>query len=122
MKIRIEDNSVRLRLRRSEVDHLAKGGSLKSSTVLSNGLFEYAIESSTEISDLTAGFSAGCITIRVPEAWIKEWPDSSKVGFETRKLFNGAELHLLVEKDFVCLDRNLEDQEDQYPHPKQGTL
>ncbi len=122
MKIRIEDNSVRLRLRRSEVDQLATRGALRACTRFPGSDFEYAIEAVTEIADLDATFTRGCITVRIPHSWIKDWPDSPQVGFETRMERNGLALHLLVEKDFVCLDRNLQEQKDQYPHPRQGPL
>ena len=122
MKIRIEDNAVRFRLRRSEVDQLAERGALKAFTRFPGSDFEYAIEAAPIIADMEATFDGRRITIRVPQSWIKEWPDSPQVGFETRMEENGLDLHLLVEKDFVCLDRNLEDQKDQYPNPKQGSL
>ena len=122
MKIRIEDNSVRLRLKRSEVDQLAANGSLKSSTRFPENTFEYAVESSPDVTDLQAAYSKGCITVKVPERWIRNWPDSPKVGFGSQIELGGAVLDILVEKDFVCLDRNLADQTDQYPNPKQDAL
>jgi len=38
---------------------------------------------------------------------------TDKVGFENAD----GKLHLLVEKDFVCLDEVAEDQSDNYPNP-----
>jgi hypothetical protein len=39
--------------------------------------------------------------------------DTDKVGFEN----TDGELHLLVEKDFTCLDNVAEDQSDNFPNP-----
>jgi len=32
----------------------------------------------------------------------------------------GVQLHLLLEKDFVCLDNTAEDQSDNYPNPNKA--
>ena len=44
---------------------------------------------------------------------ILELLDTDRIGFENRY----EELHLLVEKDFTCLDNVGEDQSDNYPNP-----
>jgi hypothetical protein len=118
MKIRIEDNSVRYRLRKSEVEVLAVEGSLKAAAIFPQGAFEYALQSNPGVSDLKASFSNGRMTVEIPAAWVQEWPGSSRVGFETHMQEGDAPLHLLIEKDFVCLDRDLSSQADQYPNPK----
>lgn len=122
MKIRIEDNSVRLRLRKSEVAKLAEQGRLCAATVFPEQRFEYCLEVSREARDLEASFSGGKIAVRLPEPWVRDWPDSPKVGFEATIDTGSAKLHLLVEKDFVCLDRDPETQKDQFAHPKQGKI
>jgi hypothetical protein len=118
MKIRIEDNSVRYRLRRSEVDTLAEQGSLWARTQFPEGAFTYGLQSKTGISDLRASWEGGKIILYIPREWAVSWPASSKVGFEAQMDVNGESLHVLVEKDFVCLDRDLAGQADQYPNPK----
>ena len=44
---------------------------------------------------------------------IEELNNSDKTGFES----NQGDLHLLIEKDFTCLDNIEEDQSDNYPNP-----
>jgi hypothetical protein len=44
---------------------------------------------------------------------IIELKDTDKVGFGNQ----AAGLHLLIEKDFTCLDNVDEDQSDNYPNP-----
>ena len=122
MKIRIEDDSVRLRLRKSEVKELAETGSLCASTAFPEQRFEYCLQAVPQLSDLQASFSGGKITVRLPEAWLRDWPDSPKVGFETSFAFGDSSLHILIEKDFVCLDRDPETQKDQFAHPRQGKV
>ena len=122
MKIRIEDNSVRIRLRKSEVSKLSEEGCLCATTFFAEQLFEYCLEADPGIDDLKASFAGGKITVRLPEPWIQTWPDSPKVGFETSFNAGTSNLHILIEKDFVCLDRDLETQKDQFAHPKQGKI
>ncbi|MEJ2585428.1 MAG: hypothetical protein P8Z38_10425 [Robiginitalea sp.] len=122
MKIRIEDNSVRMRLRKSEVSKLSEEGRLCAATVFPEQQFEYCLEADPGTKDLIASFSGGRITVRMPESWIHDWPDSPKVGFETSLEIGTASLHILIEKDFVCLDRDPETQKDQFANPKQGKI
>jgi hypothetical protein len=122
MKIRIEDNSVRMRLRKSEVSELSRKGRLCATTFFPEQLFEYCLQADPGIADLQASFTGGKITVRLPLAWIQTWPDSPKVGFETTFEVGADSLHILVEKDFVCLDRDPETQKDQFANPKQGKI
>ena len=118
MKIRIEDNSVRLRLRRSEVDALAEQGSLWAETRFPQGVLTYGLTAVKGMSNLQASLEDSKITISMPEEWTSGWPSSPRVGYEAHMEVNGQPLHLLIEKDFVCLDRDLAGQDDQYPNPK----
>jgi len=122
MKIRIEDNSVRMRLRRSEVSKLSEDGRLCATTSFPEQSFEYCLQADPEIDDLQASFSGGKITVRLPEPWLQTWPDSSRIGFESSFKVGASSLHILVEKDFVCLDRDPETQKDQFAHPRQGEI
>ncbi len=118
MKIRIEDNSVRYRLRRSEVDTLAEKGSLWATVNFPEGPFTYGLQALEGLADLQAVYKDGSIIIQIPKQWVKTWPGSPQIGFETDLKRNGVTLHLLIEKDFVCLDRDIASQTDQYPNPK----
>ena len=119
MKIRIEDNSVRYRLRKSEVAALAKEGLLTGVTQFPGSRLEYVLRASPSAGDLKASYSEGKITIEIPGALVREWPDTPRVGFEAYLPVGGARLHLLIEKDFACLDRSPGSQTDQYPNPKE---
>ena len=121
MKIRIEGNSIRLRLRQSEVAQLAEQGRVGEATHLPGGPFCYQLRLRPGLENLEADFGPEGISVSLPEKWGKAWPGESRVGFEAILPVEGSHgLHLLVEKDFVCLDRDLAGQQDQYPHPKAG--
>jgi len=112
MKIRIKGNSLRYRLTRSEVENLATEGLIEDKTEFGTGTLVYSLRSTTA-DHLSATFENNCITLYMPEQFLQEWTDTDRVGFEHTD--NG--LHLLIEKDFVCIDNQTEDQSDNYPNP-----
>ena len=62
---------------------------------------------------LSATFSNNTITLFMPASMLTELAETDKVGFENIRHLP----HLLIEKDFTCLDNVAEDQSDNYPNP-----
>ncbi|MEG3658678.1 hypothetical protein V5097_14810 [Arenibacter palladensis] len=122
MKIRIQGNSVRYRLTRSEVASLKKDGHYKQQTAFNGKNFVYAVAAKENITGLQAEFKEDTITLYIPKNESLKWPDIDRVGYENKMVLNdGQVLNLLLEKDFVCLDERVEDQSDNYPNPKATT-
>ncbi|MDA0705575.1 MAG: hypothetical protein O2907_00985 [Proteobacteria bacterium] len=120
MKLRIRDNSVRLRLERGEVDILRDNGIVSSRTGFPGGReFRYAVESSPAIVNPAAFFSDVTLTVRLPETMALGWANSAQVSIVgEQRLDDGTVLGILVEKDFACLaPREGEDDTDMFPHP-----
>ena len=120
MKLRIRDNSVRLRLTQGEVDTLKNDGLVSATTEFPGGRsFVYAVESSPASVTPAAHFSENRLTVRLPETVVLAWATSQQVSMQGEQpLGNGGVLSLLVEKDFRCLaPREAEDETDMYPHP-----
>jgi hypothetical protein len=120
MKLRIRDNTIRLRLMRGEVETLQTEGRVSAQTVFPGGhVFSYAVESSPASAELEASFGDTALTVRVPEDSVLAWATSEQVSIEAELLLDDGEiLRLLVEKDFACLaPREGEDEADMYPHP-----
>lgn len=121
MKLRIRDNSVRLRLTRGEVDALRTDGIVSARTLFPGGReFRYEIESSPAIVSPGAFFSGNAITVRLPETTVLAWATTEQVSIDGEQLHSdGENLKILVEKDFACLaPRDGEDESDMYPHPE----
>jgi len=121
MKLRIRGNSLRLRLKRGEVESLAAGNKLIEKTEFPGTVFSYSLELSDN-EDMAASFDNGRIEISMPREIIPEWADTDLVTLYTEQELPGdGKLELLVEKDFTCLEpghhRNCEDDQDTYPHP-----
>ena len=120
MKLRVRDNSIRLRLTQTEVE-LARADGLVRGTVplAGNSNFEYVLESSPATVKPEAHMSNNVLTVRIPEAEILSWSGSDEVSISATQLLDGGnELNILVEKDFACLAaREGEDESDMYEHP-----
>lgn len=119
MKLRIRDNSIRLRLTRGEVDRLAREGRVASAIAFPDGArLEYAIESAAGPDAPTADYAGNCVRVRAPGAAIRAWASSGQVSISGEQPLAAGGLSILVEKDFACLtQREGEDESDMFPHP-----
>ncbi len=123
VKLRIRDNSIRLRLTRGEVDAVSSDGLISASVPFAGGVtLEYALESSPACVKPVALFSNNALTVRVPETEVLEWASTEAVSIAAEQLLDeGGHLKILVEKDFACLaPREGEDETDMFPHPEEG--
>jgi hypothetical protein len=120
MKLRILDNSIRLRLTQSEVAALCRDGLVTARTGFPGGhTLSYVVESSPASVAPAAFFSNHVITVRLPETTVLPWAASQQVSIDgEQRLDDGRVLKVLVEKDFACLaPRTDEDESDMFPHP-----
>ena len=123
MKLRIRDNSIRLRLSQTEVLTIRGEGIVGGKIVFAAGSkLIYCIESSPACVDPVAQFDKGEISVRLPESMVVDWADSDEVSIAARQLLDdGSHLDILVEKDFACLTpREGEDESDLFAHPEDG--
>jgi len=112
MKIRIKGNSLRYRLTKKDVDQFSVNGYIEETIDFGNQTLTYALQQN-RLNNLSAIFEDNKITLFMPLTMVNEWILTDEVGFEYYE--NG--LHLLIEKDFKCLDNVAEDQSDNYPNP-----
>lgn len=113
MKLRLHAGSLRLRLSQAEVTRLQDAGKVEDAVVFAPGKeFLYAIES-TDAPAVTATLDGAKIRVILPSAVAKEWTQSDRTGIEA----STGTLRLLIEKDFQCLHREPEPEEDSFPNP-----
>jgi hypothetical protein len=120
LKLRIRDNSIRLRLSQTEVDRVNSEGLVKGRVQFAgSNTFSYVLESSPATVRPEAHVSNNVITVRVPQLDIKQWAESEQVSIRSEQnLDDGKQLMILVEKDFACLaPRAGEDDTDMFPNP-----
>jgi len=112
MKIRIKSNSLRYRLTRTDVAQLTNHSYIEDKIDFGGQSLLYSLQL-VDSDQLSSSFVDNTITLFMPKTMMKELAGSDKVGFEN----NAGGLHLLVEKDFTCLENVAEDQSDNYPNP-----
>ncbi|MBL0023668.1 MAG: hypothetical protein WBP08_16685 [Saprospiraceae bacterium] len=115
MKLRIQGNSLRLRLSLTDVAELVKTGQTSSTCNFMDHHLIYKIIHGT-FSDISAEFIHNIITVSVPSNLVINWDTDDRTGFETTDI-NG--LYILIEKDFQCLKPRIhEDESDLFPNPQ----
>ena len=116
MKLRTTHNSIRIRVRKSELERLRKDEVIEESIVFPNNTaFKFALVIEDIEPDLSATLQDNYLKLSIAKAAGKQWINTSEVGIESFiTLPKGESLHLLVEKDFPCLDRATEDKQDTF--------
>ena len=114
MKLRIQGNSLRFRLTRSEVARLDKDGLIAETTYFGVGhSLTYRLRKEADGIDVRAEHAGGVITVSAPAAEVHKWATTDEVGIAARDSVPS----IAIEKDFRCLTRREEDEVDAYPHP-----
>jgi hypothetical protein len=118
VKLRIQGNSVRLRLTQKEVAQVREQGHVESSVNFSPGQeLVYRLEGSLHAKSFTVTFDGQAIRATVPAHVMTEWAESDQVSVEAQ---SRAGVHLLIEKDFRCLHGRGERDRDAYANPLQS--
>jgi hypothetical protein len=74
------------------------------------------------VSRPTVQYAGNKVTILIPADQANAWCVSDQVGIsEDISLGDLGSLALLIEKDFACLDRSEEDNQDTFANPNAGT-
>lgn len=121
MKLRIRGNSLRLRLKRGEVDLLAAGKSVLEETQFPGAVLRYRLDV-TDDEAMQAHLENSSLIVRLPASEVSAWATTDEVSLMAEQdLPDGDQLTILIEKDFSCLEpghrREGEDDEDTFPHP-----
>ena len=113
MKLRIEDDTLRLRLSQGELDEFAQTGRVEGAVhfgLNSAQRLTYALERGSEPAQTLPGaepvqvhYEPGALTVLVPFALAKTWVETDQNGFAHHlKLIDNHHLRILVEKDLDC--------------------
>ena len=118
MKLRIHEDSVRLRLTRSEVSALGSDGLVESSLVLPPATtFRFRLETGDAFS---VSLDDAALTVVVPESAVAGWVGTDEdVGIYGDVRADDASVSVIVEKDFnTFIPRPDVDPDEYYPNPK----
>ena len=118
MKLRIHQNSLRLRLTQKEVAELRCSGRVDAAICFAlDRVLSYSIEMHGEAAPMSVTLDESAIRVSIPTAIATRWADSDDVSIEgSQAVSEKPDLQLLIEKDFQCLHRTAEEP-DAYPNP-----
>ena len=116
MKLRCTENSIRIRIRKSELDQLAQTKRVEEKVRFGNQVvLTFALSINETIQQVAATLLDNNLVVSLPKSAANEWINSNQVGIEVNKeTGDDQNLHILIEKDFPCLDRENEDKSDTF--------
>lgn len=113
MKLRCTTNSIRIRVRKSDLEQLKDNGFIEESVGLGNFRFFLGVRPGADT--MSAAFSDGCVSVFLPQSLAAGWMNSDQVGLEESWTSDtGLALQLLVEKDFPCVHTPEEDMDNTF--------
>jgi len=114
MKLRIHDDSLRLRLTRGEVEDLSRGLAVERTVHFPGGrALRYVVTGSAAVAGPQAVYSGDAIRVSLPQAGVIAWATGDEAGIEGQD----GPIRILVEKDFQCLHRDAAAEPDAFPNP-----
>lgn len=122
MKLRLNKNSIRLRLTKGELRELAETGSVEENVDFGpelGGNFAYRLHVNPSETHIYSTFQERTITVGIPTHLADEWITTDRIGLESEQdNGDGNVLRILLEKDFACLHtRKGEEETDAFPRP-----
>ncbi|MEM1219921.1 MAG: hypothetical protein AAGH79_13465 [Bacteroidota bacterium] len=112
MKVRCVDQSVRIRLRKSDIVQLLETG-LVQVQLKGPGTFALTYLLRTDEGDGLRCLQHGTqLSFILPAQEITQWANSNEVSIERILPTTDSDFHFLLEKDFPCKDRPDEDKSD----------
>lgn len=114
MKLRFENNSVRIRIRKSELLHLKENNSITEEISFPGTYFTYGLRIA-DVADIMPEWSDKKLEIHLPVVKAGAWINSDEVGlYHLINIDNDEALEIIIEKDFPCKDRTGEDKADTF--------
>ena len=122
MKLRIKSDSLRIRVGRSELARFLREGRIQDTIhfgAAPDARLTYVLEASpVEAGETQVRCSPQEVAVVLTPGQIRQWNQEEQVGVYTQvPLGQGASLEVVVEKDFACLDRNDQDNQDTFANP-----
>lgn len=117
MKLRIRENTLRIRLTKSELERIGADNYIESSIQFPNGTrLTYGLQHE-DITDTRIEYRNNEIQIAISNLDLQTLLEEANVGIQSIHTTDTGTLDLLIEKDFTCLHpRGVEDA-DTFPNP-----
>jgi hypothetical protein len=119
MKLRIQGDSLRLRVGPSEVRQLIDTGRIEETIHFAPASqLTYALEHSAAAACISVSHGPDEIVVVVPTSLAQSWAEGDDIGLYGSFPNGFGSLSIAVEKDFACLDPVEDANHDTYPNPK----
>ncbi len=125
MKLRMQGNSLRLRITPSEMTQLIQAGRIHETVHFAadpDAHITYALEHSGETSCIGVRYFPGEIVVIVPSEVARDWASTQTIGLYGEAQPGAGALPLALDPAFACLDKSDADNADRFPNPKQGSI
>lgn len=118
MKVRLLNNTIRVRISKTEMKELAAQKYLCTKTsFVGNFLGTYLMVLDQEA--VSINLQNHRIEIKIPQVLIEKMSKDDQIGFtKDIEIENNETLQFTLEKDFQCLEPRSEDESDLYENPK----
>jgi len=122
MKLRIKGDSLRLRVTRSELTHLLKGGGRIEETIhftaVPQSKLTYALVIAVQTAPVSVEYGFPGLTVIVSEDQLQVLASENEIGiYALLDVGDSRSLEVSVEKDFACLDGSDEENSDTFTNP-----
>ena len=121
MKLRINGNSLRLRISRSDLARFLEAGSLEDTVYFGREIgaeltYALVLDHSRQAVDVES--ASHRVAVILPDEAGRRWAATEQVEISANvDLGPRGALSVLIEKDFACLGRSDEDNSDSFPNP-----
>jgi hypothetical protein len=125
MKLRIQGDSLRLRITPSEMKRFLSEGRIEETVHFAadaSARLVYALEHSAAVEGVAVRYVAGEVTVMLPSGQAREWAAGEETGVYGGVQVGSGLLEIAVEKDWACLDKSNGENEDTFPNPNQGAV
>jgi hypothetical protein len=124
MKLRIQGNSIRFRLLRSELKKFIDEKRIAQTIHFAPGdhaFFTYALEWTNSAAAVEIRYQPTEATIILSDSAAFPWAQTEQVGiYAVIPIGDHGDLAVTIEKDFACLDLSDAENEDTFPNPQLG--
>jgi hypothetical protein len=124
VKLRIQGNSIRLRVSRPDLARLLSFGRIEDIVHFGeeeNACLKYVLEHSANVAKIAVRHVGTEVAIILPSHAAQSWAESDQVGiYAKHPLGKFGELAVIVEKDFPCGNPADPENADKFPRPDSG--
>jgi len=115
MKLRLDKNSLRLRVKKSDLETLCEKSTISESIGFPGGSFNYSLSISDIETEVMANMKGSSLEVMIPSHTASVWINSDETGiYHSIHFDNEHSLNITIEKDFPCKERPEEDTSDTF--------